>query len=122
VHGGRQRHGGAKTDVTSVEIPGDAVEVRLVADSSQQAFGYHVDRVDVMGFLAGTPDAAPGTSDAGSGDAGSGGDDSGGCGSNAGRAPHGPGALLASVLSLLAIGGAVRARRRRRQILPASGR
>ena len=33
----------------SVVIPGDTVKIRLVTDSSVGDFGYHVDRVDVMG-------------------------------------------------------------------------
>ncbi len=40
---------GNLTNVDSVVIPGDTVKIRLVADSSVQFFGYHVDRIDVIG-------------------------------------------------------------------------
>lgn len=36
---------------SSVAIPGDTVDVRLVSDSSQSRFGYHIDRIDVLGAL-----------------------------------------------------------------------
>jgi hypothetical protein len=34
---------------TSVAVVGDTVHIRLVSDNSQQRFGYHVDRIDVIG-------------------------------------------------------------------------
>ncbi len=41
--------GGAQQNVTSVAVPGDTVNVRLVSDNSQVRFGYQIDRVDVLG-------------------------------------------------------------------------
>lgn len=73
---------GVQTDLTSVAVGGDTVNLRLVSDGSQVRFGYHVDRLDVLGgladagfifdggmdvFDAGGPPPLP---DAGSGDAG----------------------------------------------------
>jgi len=75
--------GAAQTNVTSVAIVGDTVNIRLVSDPSQARFGYQVDRVDVLGapadagvvfdggmdlFDAGTPPPPP--VDAGVRDAG----------------------------------------------------
>jgi hypothetical protein len=39
-------------NVTSVAIAGDTVNIRLVSDPSQVRFGYHVDRVEVLGAPA----------------------------------------------------------------------
>jgi Zn-dependent metalloprotease len=44
---------GGDTNFFSVVIPGDTVQLRLVSDFSQTAFGYGVDRVEVMGLEAG---------------------------------------------------------------------
>lgn len=40
---------GTLANVTSVAVPGDTVNIRLVSDGSQARFGYHVDRIDVLG-------------------------------------------------------------------------
>lgn len=81
---------GTQLNVSSVAIPGDTVNIRLVTDPSQVRFGFNVDRVDVLGAAdaglvfdggmdtfdagvdAGRPDAGspPPPQDAGSGDAG----------------------------------------------------
>ena len=79
-----------QSNLTSVAVVGDTVNIRLVTDPSQQRFGYHVDRIDVLGtaadagvlfdggidvldagtppppFDAGVPDAGPGLVDGGS--------------------------------------------------------
>lgn len=39
---------GTLSNVTSVAVPGDTVNIRLVSDGSQVRFGYHVDRIDVL--------------------------------------------------------------------------
>lgn len=44
--------GGAQTNVTSVAVPGDTVNVRLVSDGSQVRVGYQIDRIDVLGAPA----------------------------------------------------------------------
>jgi uncharacterized protein (TIGR03382 family) len=36
-------------NITSVAVPGDTINIRLVTDPSQVRFGYHVDRIDVLG-------------------------------------------------------------------------
>lgn len=68
---------GAQMNVTSAAVAGDTVNIRLVTNGSQNRFGYHVDRIDVMygngdgGVVvidAGAPDA--GDVDAGAPDAG----------------------------------------------------
>ncbi len=78
---------GPQTQVSSAEIAGDTVNIRLVTDTGQVRFGYHVDAIDVLGpfdggfvspdggafdagmtFDAGPPDA--GLTDAGAPDAG----------------------------------------------------
>ena len=74
---------GSQLNVTSAAVVGDTVNIRLVTDPSQVRFGYHVDRVDVLGsagdagvlidggidlFDAGTPPPPP--FDAGVRDAG----------------------------------------------------
>ncbi len=41
---------GQYTDRTSVVIPGEAVHVRLVSDMGYGAYGYRIDRVEVMGY------------------------------------------------------------------------
>lgn len=75
---------GTQMNVSSVAIPGDTVNIRLVSDPSQVRFGYQVDRVDVLGsadaglvydggmdpFDAGRPDAGSPPFDAGTPDAG----------------------------------------------------
>jgi uncharacterized protein (TIGR03382 family) len=67
-------------NLTSVAVPGDTVNIRLVTDPSQVRFGYHVDRIDVLGssdagiiydggfepFDAGMPVPDAGRPDAGS--------------------------------------------------------
>ena len=40
---------GSQTNVTSVQVPGDTVRLRLVTDSSAQLPGYRVDRIESMG-------------------------------------------------------------------------
>ncbi len=54
---------GNRSNVDSVQIPGDTVQIRLVTDFSVGAFGYQVSRVDAMGGAL-LPDAAPGSPDA----------------------------------------------------------
>jgi Fungalysin metallopeptidase (M36) len=44
---------GSSANVSSVVIPGDTVQLRLVSDFSQTAFGYRVDLVEVMGSAPG---------------------------------------------------------------------
>lgn len=39
-------------NVTSVAIAGDTVNIRLVSDPSQVRFGYHVDRIEVLGNVS----------------------------------------------------------------------
>ncbi|HEX2880482.1 MAG TPA: hypothetical protein VHO25_13205, partial [Polyangiaceae bacterium] len=52
---------GTASDVTSVQIPGDTVRIRLVTNASGTAAGYTIDRVDVMGVAleAGVDAGAP---------------------------------------------------------------
>jgi hypothetical protein len=65
---------GNSTNLDSVVIPGDTVNIRLVTDDATQNFGYHVDRIDVIG------DGNPGSSSSGMGGMGTGGADVGGNG------------------------------------------
>jgi len=39
---------GTAAATSALPIPGDTVRIRLVSDSSVGAFGYHVDRIDVL--------------------------------------------------------------------------
>ncbi|HKA90050.1 MAG TPA: M36 family metallopeptidase [Haliangiales bacterium] len=54
---------GAQMDVTSLAIPGDQVQIRLVTDATVTGFGYQIDRVDILGPPpapdAGTPPPPP---------------------------------------------------------------
>ncbi|MBP6630417.1 MAG: hypothetical protein KA297_13360 [Kofleriaceae bacterium] len=50
--------GGAQSGVTSVQVPGDTVRIRLVTDRSGPALGYVIDRAEAMGG-APLPDAGP---------------------------------------------------------------
>lgn len=43
---------GIQANTTSVAVVGDTVNIRLVSDPSQQRFGYHIDRIDVLGGVA----------------------------------------------------------------------
>lgn len=83
---------GTHSNVSSVALVGDTVNLRLVTNSRNNFAGYHVDRIDIVGSLvvdagvdAGSPDAGPpagvdggpdagaldaGTADAGRSDAG----------------------------------------------------
>ena len=45
-------NGSGRTNVTSNYIGGDTVNIRLVSDPSQVRFGYHVDRIDVLGMVS----------------------------------------------------------------------
>jgi uncharacterized protein (TIGR03382 family) len=123
--------GGAQTNVTTVQIPGDTVRIRLVTNGSGVRTGYVVDRVERMGSGTPpvpdaeppTPDADPGDPDAepvdpGAPDAGdvaarpdagtpTDGEDGGGCGCGA-TGGAGPGGALTLVAALVAL------RRRRR--------
>ena len=40
---------GTQSNVSSVVIPGDTVNIRLVTDANTQKMGYHVDRIDILG-------------------------------------------------------------------------
>jgi MYXO-CTERM domain-containing protein len=60
---------GTHSDVTSLQIPGDTVRIRLVADYFVTKFGYIVDRIDLMGEPALPPDGGAGGS-GGNADAG----------------------------------------------------
>ncbi len=42
---------GLQSNVSSVAVVGDTVNIRLVSDPSQQRFGYHVDRIDALGVV-----------------------------------------------------------------------
>ncbi len=58
-------------NVDSVVIPGDTVNIRLVTDASTQDFGYHVDRIDVIGD-GGSSSSSSGTSSSSSSSSSSG--------------------------------------------------
>jgi MYXO-CTERM domain-containing protein len=49
---------GSKTNYSANAVVGDTVNIRLVTNGSTNAFGYHVDRIDVVGMLpdGGVPD------------------------------------------------------------------
>jgi uncharacterized protein (TIGR03382 family) len=125
--------GGTQSNVVSVQVPGDTIQIRLVTDGSVQRAGYVVDRVDVMSGVQEVDapvdaaiDAPPGAIDAPSGgdgggdiDAPAGGPDAGGtdpkddeggcCGAAGGGAP---GSLGLALFTLLAVS----ARRRRTRV------
>jgi hypothetical protein len=44
---------GTASNVSSVVIPGDTVQIRMVSDFTQAQFGYLIDQVDVMGISPG---------------------------------------------------------------------
>ena len=50
---------GTQTDVTSVQVPGDTIKLRLVTNRTGQRAGYHVDRIDAMGGVQPTDAAVP---------------------------------------------------------------
>jgi uncharacterized protein (TIGR03382 family) len=52
-----QQLSGAQTNLTSVQIPGDTVQVRLVTNRTGQRAGYVIDRIEAMGGTQ-TVDAA----------------------------------------------------------------
>jgi len=88
---------GQQTDVTSVVVPGDTVQIRLVSDDTVQGRGYIIDRVDQLGAAA-APDAGTDTGP----DAGDNPDDGdgGGCCDAGGERP-GSALLLFGVVALV---------------------
>ena len=94
--------GGVRTDVTSVQIPGDTVRIRLVTNAQGQSTGYVIDRIEAMGGIqpidAAVPIDAPRPLDAGLDappprpDAGEAPSEDGGC-CQTGGAPDSPVAL-----------------------------
>jgi cobalamin biosynthesis Mg chelatase CobN len=55
---------GHQTDVLSVAIPGDTVDIRLVTDANTPFSGYHVDRIDVLGNDTSTTSSSTSSSSA----------------------------------------------------------
>lgn len=70
--------GSSTNGLTTVAVPGDTVVLRFVSDSSTNRFGFHADRLDVLGavpdggfvFDSGVPVVDAGSPDAGAPDAG----------------------------------------------------